>query len=80
MLQVHPRPLLLGRAVQVDPIECTLKAPGTRRLKLQCDGLLFKLCFQNQLAPLLLGGVPERALVRGRGLHSSNSQLNFSRV
>ena len=30
----------LGRAVQVDPIKPTLKAPGTKRLKLWCDILL----------------------------------------
>jgi len=32
-----------GRAVQVDPIRPTLKAPGTKRLKLEYDRLL--LCF-----------------------------------
>jgi hypothetical protein len=34
---------LPGRAVQVDPIKPTLKAPGTKRLKLKCDELLQKL-------------------------------------
>ena len=29
-----------GEAVQLDPIEPTLKAPGTKRLKLKCDELL----------------------------------------
>ena len=30
----------LGRAVQVDPIKATLKAPGTQRSKLKYDSLL----------------------------------------
>jgi len=30
----------LGRAVQVDPMKPTLKAPGSERLKLECDDLL----------------------------------------
>jgi len=32
--------ILLGRALQVNPIKPTLKAPGTMRLKLNCDELL----------------------------------------
>ena len=38
--------LHLGRAVQVDPIKPTLKAPGTMRLKLKYDKTPFKFCFQ----------------------------------
>ena len=48
----------LGEAVQLDPINPTLKSPGTRRLKLKCDKLLsilLQFCFQNQLLPLHLG-------------------------
>jgi hypothetical protein len=28
---------LLGRTVQIDPMEPKLKPPGTKRLQLQCD-------------------------------------------
>jgi hypothetical protein len=35
--RVHNERAVLGRAVQVDPIEPTLKAPGTERLKLKYD-------------------------------------------
>jgi hypothetical protein len=48
----------LGEAVQLDPIRRTLKAPGTKRLKLKCDkmlSILLQFCFQFQLAPLHLG-------------------------
>ena len=48
-----------GRAVQVDPIKPTLKAPGTKRLKLKYDKLLqmlLKFCFRFQLASLQRGG------------------------
>ena len=41
--------LYLGRAVQVDPIKPTLKAPGTTRLKLQYDGPLSKFAFKFNL-------------------------------
>jgi hypothetical protein len=45
----------LGRAVQVDPMNLTLKAPESKCLKPELGGNGFKLCFQNQLAPLQLG-------------------------
>ena len=38
-----------GRALQVDPIKPTLKAPGTTRLKLNCDGPLSKFAFHINL-------------------------------
>jgi len=50
-----------GRAVQVDPIKPTLKAPGTKRLKLKYDKSLpnlLRFCFQIQLAPLHRGRLP----------------------
>jgi hypothetical protein len=50
----------LGRAAQCDPIKPTLKAPGTKRMKLQYGKLLpvlLSICFQFQLAPLHLGTV-----------------------
>jgi len=41
--------LFLGRAVQVDPIEPTLKAPGTKRLKLTNYTLLSSFAFNFHL-------------------------------
>ena len=41
-----------GEAVQVDPIKPMLEGTGTERLKLKCDGNIFKVCFQIQVAPL----------------------------
>ena len=38
-----------GRAVQVDPIKPTLKAPGTKRLKLKYDELLSSFAFKFNL-------------------------------
>jgi len=38
-----------GRAVQVDPIKLTLKVPGTKRLKLKCDGPLSNFAFKFNL-------------------------------
>jgi hypothetical protein len=35
--------------VQVDPIQPKLKPPGTKGLKLECDRIAFKLCFQINL-------------------------------
>ena len=67
-----------GRAVQVEPMKSTLKAPGAQRLKLQYDESLssfafkFNLCRYNKAAR-------EMARVRGRGLHLSTFQLNLSR-
>jgi len=38
-----------GRAVQVDPIKPTLKAPGSERLKLEHEKLLFNFAFNFNL-------------------------------
>jgi len=38
-----------GRAVQVDPIKPTLKAPGTKLLKLECDESLSNFDFNVNL-------------------------------
>ena len=38
-----------GRAVQVDPTKATVKAPGTKRLKLNHDKLLSRLAFNFNL-------------------------------
>jgi hypothetical protein len=37
--------------MQVDPFKPTLKAPGTKRLKLELDETGCEFCFQFQLAP-----------------------------
>ena len=50
----------LGRAVQVGPFKPTSKALESERLKLEHQNA-FKLCFQNQLAPLHLGDPGGRA-------------------
>jgi len=85
---------LLGEAVQLDPIKPTLKAQGTKGLKLK----YVKNCFQ--FASILLsistcaatararladrrgvragGGRRAHVRVRGRGSHSFTSQLNVS--
>ena len=41
--------LVLGKAVQVDPMKPKLKPPGTKRLKLKYDGLLSKFGFKLNL-------------------------------
>jgi hypothetical protein len=41
--------LILGRALQVDPIKPELKPPGTQHLKLQCDILLSTFAFKFKL-------------------------------
>jgi len=38
-----------GKALQVDPIKPTLKLPGTKRLKLNCDILLSTYAFKFNL-------------------------------
>ena len=43
---------LRGMPVQVDPIKPTLKAPGTKRLKVKYDETAIKYCFEFQLALL----------------------------
>jgi len=83
----HPGPLQ-GEAMQVDPMKPTLKAPGTKRLKLKYDKLLsilLQFCFQFKLAPLQRGhrdprgGTQARQRQAGKALHSSTVQLNLSR-
>jgi len=41
--------------VQVGPIKPTLKAPGTKRLKLKCDGLLLSFAFKFNLRRYTMG-------------------------
>jgi hypothetical protein len=58
-VQLRSAPFIaLGRAEQVDPIKPTLKAPGTKHLKLKYVkllSLLLQFRFQFQLAPVHLG-------------------------
>ena len=44
-----PGPVHPGEAVQVDPIKPKLKAPGTKRLKLEYDTLLLSFAFNFNL-------------------------------
>jgi len=45
----HEVPALRGEAVQVDPIKTTLKAPGTKRLKLEFNELLSSFASKSNL-------------------------------
>ena len=45
------------RAVQVDPIKPTLKAPGTKRLKLKYDEVLSNFAFRFHLRRYTTDGV-----------------------
>ena len=71
-----------GRAVQVDPIKPTLKAPGTKLLKLQYDKPLSTFAFKFNLRRYTLEMLhfSQYHDADGRGLHSSTSQLNLSRL
>ena len=54
----------IGRAVQVDPFKPTLKAPVTKRLKLQYDKLVSSVAFNFNLrryTSAVLSGSPWRA-------------------
>jgi hypothetical protein len=81
----HVGALYPARAVQVDPIKPTLKAPGTKRLKLKHDKLLssFAVNFNLRrydpafLSMMLASGAPP-ALAAGPA-HSSTAHLNLSR-
>jgi hypothetical protein len=54
---LEPVPLIShGRAVQVDPIKSTLKAPGTKCLKRKCHELLSNFAFNFQLRRYNTGG------------------------
>jgi hypothetical protein len=71
-----------GRAVQVDPIKHTFKAPGPKNLKLEYDHLLstfaFNFCFQIQLWPLQHGddGWQSRAMAfLGRAVQVETMKL-----
>jgi len=44
-----------GEALQVDPMELTLKAPGSRRLKLKYDASLSNFAFEFNLRRYSVG-------------------------
>jgi hypothetical protein len=69
-----------GRAVQVDPMEFVLKAPGTKRLKLECDKLLSSFAFKFNLRRYSKGTATaeEGRCVYTRALHSSKFRLDVS--
>jgi len=48
LARLRPR-VVQGRAVQVDPIKPTLKAPGIKLLKLNCDKQLSSFAFKFNL-------------------------------
>ena len=48
--------------MQVDPIKPTLKAPGTKRLKLEYDGLLSNFAFKFNLRRYTQGLLAEAAV------------------
>jgi len=50
--------------VQAAPIKPTVKAPGSKRLKLRYDFTAFKFCFQIQLAPVQRGRLAGHLAVR----------------
>jgi hypothetical protein len=76
--------------VHVEPIKPTLRAPGTKRLKLKCDKLLSSFAFKIKLRRYNEDGESRgvqarhdvRAVwnVRGRGLHSFPFPLNLSLI
>ena len=57
-----------GRAVQVDPVKPTLKAPGTKRLKLEYDEVLSSFAFKSNLRRYTAGNGRRRARKRGSGI------------
>ena len=71
-LQLQPPAGRRGKVVQVDPITPTLKAPGSERLKLNCDILLptcaFRFNFRRYTVPPPAND-DGRASPPSRGLH-----------
>jgi len=69
----------LGKAVQVEPIKPTLKAPGTKRLKPQYDGLLSNFAFKFNLRRYpsgCFGGIFFRsAAAKSRPLRTSSGNV-----
>ena len=63
--------------MQADPIKPTLRAPGTKSLKLQHDELLSDFAFKFNLHRYTKEGYMRR-LLHGRGLHSFPFPLDLS--
>ena len=57
-----------GRAVQVDPMKPTLKAPVSKRLTLKHDGLLSSFAFNFSLRCYMLATAGETALMPVAGV------------
>ena len=72
-----------GRAVQVDPIKPTLKAPEIKLLQLEYGKPLSKFAFtiilRRYIVEVRNGGLDALFGADGRGLHLSTSQLNLGR-
>ena len=72
--------------MQVDPIKPKLQPSRTKRLKLKYDEPLSNVAFKFSLRRYNLAAVIDARASElgrrytGRGLHSSTSQLNLSRV
>ena len=65
--------------MQVDPIQPTLKAPGTKRLKVNYDVSLSKCAFKFNLRRYNVAAARgEMRKNEGGGLHSSTFQLDLS--
>jgi len=75
-------PTTLGRALQVDPIQPILIAPGTKRLNLKCDEPLSNFGFNFNLRRYTWARSSPtwRTAWRGSGggLHSFTLELNLS--
>jgi hypothetical protein len=72
--QQEPRSRYHGRAVQFDPIKPTLKAPGSKRLKLKLEELLSNFAFKFDLRRYIMTRVAARWSKRtmARGFHRWN--------
>jgi hypothetical protein len=70
--------------VQVEPINPTLKAPGTKRSKLKHDYLLSSFAFNFILRRYTKECAARQSIMLahyiGRGLNSSSFELKMSRV
>ena len=64
--------------MQVDPIKSTLKAPGTERLKLECDVLLSNFAFDFNVRRYTKVGLG-RSLLNCRWFSDSDSMDFFPR-
>jgi len=61
---LRPRQRPRGRAVPVDPLKPKLKAPGSKRWKLQCDQLLSSFAFNCNMRRYSVSSSPHLDFVR----------------